>query len=151
MKKYVIRLPAEEPAHLCQMIRSGKAAARALLQARILLKADSRPEAPAWSDEGIGEALEVHTTTVARGRQRFVAQGLEAARRPPPTTRHYERKRDGQVEAPLIAGAGGPAPAGRAPWTLRLLADQLVELEHVPSLSPETVRPALKKTNCRHI
>jgi len=129
------------------MIRSGKAAARILLHARILLKADSGPEAPAWRDEAISEALEVHATTVARVRQRFVEQGLEAALRPQPTTRHYERKLDGVAEAHLIALACGPAPEGQAQWTLRLLADQLVELRHVPSISHEAVRQALKKTN----
>jgi transposase len=148
LKKYIVRLTTEEQAHLSQMIRSGKAAARMLLHARILLKADSGPEAPAWSDEAIGAALEVHATTVARVRQRFVEEGLEAALRPQPTTRRYERKLDGQAEAHLIALACSPAPEGQAQWTLRLLADKLVELQHVPSISHETVRQTLKKTNC---
>jgi transposase len=148
MKKYVVRLTPEEQAQLFQMTRSGKAAARALLHARILLKADSRPEAPAWSDEAISEALEVHATTVARVRQRFVEEGLEAALRPKPTMRQYERKLDGQAEAHLLALACGPVPEGRAKWTLRLLANQLVELQHVPSVSHETVRRTLKKTSC---
>jgi transposase len=130
------------------MARRGKAAARPLLHARILWKADSGPEAPAWSDEAISEALEVHTTTVARVRQRFVEQGFEAALRPQPTTRRYERKLDGAAEAHLIALACGPAPEGRAHWTLRLLADQLVELQHVSSISHETVRRTLKQTSC---
>jgi transposase len=130
------------------MLCRGKAAARTLLHARILLKADSGPEAPAWSDEAISEALEVHATTVARVRQRFVEQGLEAALRPKPTTRQYERKLDGTAEARLIALACGPAPKGQARWTLRLLADRLIELEHVDSISYETVRRTLKKTNC---
>jgi transposase len=148
VKKYIVRLTAEEQVYLSQLIRSGKAAARVLLHARILLKADSSPEASAWSDEAIGEALEVHATTVARVRQRFVEQGLEAALRPQPTTRQYERKLDGAAEAHLIALACGPAPEGRAQWTLRLLADKLVELEHVGSVSHETVRRTLKKTSC---
>jgi transposase len=148
MKKYVVRLTPEEQAQLFQMTRSGKAAARALLHARILLKADSRPVAPAWSDEAISEALEVHATTVARVRQRFVEEGLDAALRPKPTTRQYERKLDGQAEAHLLALACGPVPEGRAKWTLRLLADQLVGLQHVPSVSHETVRRTLKKTSC---
>ena len=148
MKKYIVRLPTEEQAQLSHMIRSGKAAARALLHARILLKADGRPEAPAWSDEAIGEALEVHATTVARVRQRFVEEGLDAALRPQPTTRLYERKLDGRAEAHLIALACGPAPEGQAKWSLRLLADKLVELQHVASISHETVRQTLKKTNC---
>ena len=147
MKKYIVRLTAEEQTQLSHMIRSGKAAARLLLHARILLKADSGPEAPGWRDEAISEALEVHATTVARVRQRFVEQGLEAALRPQPTTRRYERKLDGVAEAHLIALACGPAPQGQAKWTLRLLADQLVELRHVPSISHEAVRQALKKTN----
>ena len=148
MKKYIIRLTPDERTQLVQMARRGKAAARALLHARILWKADSGPEAPAWSDEAISEALEVHTTTVARVRQRFVEQGFEAALRPQPTTRRYERKLDGAAEAHLIALACGPAPEGRAQWTLRLLADQLVELQHVSSISHETVRRTLKKTSC---
>jgi transposase len=148
MKKYIVRLTADEQTSLSQMIRSGKASARTLLHARILLKADSGPEAPAWSDEAIREALEVHATTVARVRQRFVEEGLKAALRPQPTTRRYERKRDGQAEAHLIALACGPAPDGQAKWTLRLLADKLVELQHVDSISHETVRQTLKKTNC---
>jgi transposase len=147
VKKYIVRLTPEERTQLVQMARSGKAAARALLHARILWKADSGPEAPAWSDEAISEALEVHRTTVARVRQRFVEQGFEAALRPQPTTRRYERKLDGAAEAHLIALACGPAPEGRAHWTLRLRADQLVELQHVSSISHETVRRTLKKTS----
>jgi transposase len=150
VKKYIVRLTPEEQAYLSQMMRSGKAAARILLHARILLKADSDPTTPAWSDEAISEALEVHATTVARVRQRFVEEGLEAALRPKSTTRQYARKLDGAAEAHLIAIACGPAPAGRAQWTLRLLADKLAELEHVPSVSYETVRRTLKKTNCSH-
>jgi hypothetical protein len=85
---------------------------------------------------------------VARVRQRFVEEGLEAALRPKPTTRQYEHKLDGAAEAHLIALACGPAPEGQAQWTLRLLADKLVELQHVTSISHETVRRTLKKTNC---
>jgi transposase len=147
MKKYIVRLTAEEQTSLSQMIRSGQASARSLLHARILLKADSHPEAPAWSDEAVAEALEVHATTVARVRQRFVEEGLQAALRPQPTTRRYERKLDGKAEAHLLALACGPAPQGQAKWTLRLLADKLVELQHVDSISHETVRQTLKKTN----
>ena len=84
------------------MIRSGKTAARTLLHARILLKADTDSGAPAWSDEAIGEALEVHSATVARARQRFVEEGLEVALRPRPSRREYARKLDGAVEAPVV-------------------------------------------------
>jgi transposase len=151
VKKYIVRLTPDERDQLLQMIRGGKAAARALLHARILLKADTSPESAAWSDEIIGAALEVHATTVARVRQRFVEQGLEAALRPKPTMRQYTRKLDGAAEAHLIALACGPAPEGRAQWTLRLLADQLMELEQVGSVSHETVRRTLKKTNYSRI
>jgi hypothetical protein len=148
VKKYIVRLTPEEQTRLSQMIRSGKAAARALLHARILLKADSDPTTPVRSDEAISEMLEVHATTVARVRQRFVEEGLEAALRPRPTKRQYARKLDGVAEAHLLALACGPAPAGQAHWTLRLLADKLVELQHVPSISHETIRRTLKKTSC---
>jgi hypothetical protein len=149
VKKYIVRLTADERDQLLRMVRSGKAAARTLLHARVLLKADDGPETAAWSDEAISEALEVPATTVARVRQRFVEEGLEAALRPKPTTRQYEHKLDGAAEAHLIALACGPAPEGQAPWPLRLLADKLVERRHVTSIWHETVRRALKKTNCR--
>ena len=148
MKKYIVRLTPEEQTQLSQMIRSGKTAARTLLHARILLKVDTDPTVPAWSDEAISEALEVHTTTVARVRQRFVEEGLKAALRPRPTKRQYTRKLDGAAEAHLLALACSPAPAGRARWSLRLLADRLVGLDHVGPVSYETIRRTLKKTNC---
>lgn len=148
MKKYIVRLPPEEQTQLSQMIRSGKTTARVLLHARILLKADSSPEAPAWSDEAIREVLEVHETTVARVRQRFVEEGLEAALRPRPTKRQYLRKLDGAAEAHRIALAGSSAPVGQARWSLRLLADRFVELDQVGSISYETIRRTLKKMNC---
>jgi transposase len=147
MKKDIVRLTPDEQTQLSQMIRSGKAAARTLLPARILWKADTDSAAPVWSDEAISQMLEVHATTVARVRQRFVEEGLEAALRPRPTKRQYARKLDGVAEAHLLALACGPAPAGQAQWTLRLLADKLVELQHVPSISHETIRRTLKKTN----
>src|SRR3954467_15366178 len=96
VKKYIVRLTSDEQTQLSQMIRSGKAAARTLLHARILLKADTDSAAPAWwSDEAIIEALEVHSATVARVRQRFVEEGLDTALRPRPSKRQYARKLDG--------------------------------------------------------
>jgi hypothetical protein len=103
VKKYIVRLTADERDQLLPMIRGGKAAARAWLPARLLRKADQGSETSAWSDEAMGTALEVHATRVARGRQHFVEQGLEAALRPQPTTRQYARKRDGVAEAHRIA------------------------------------------------
>ena len=148
VKKYIVRLTPDEQTQLSQMIRSGKAAARTLLPARILLKADTDAAAPAWSDEAIGEALQVHSATVARVRQRcFVEEGLDAAWRPRPSRRQYARTLDGAAEAHLLAIACGPAPAGQARWSLPLLANHLVELEHVGSISYETIRRTLEKTN----
>jgi hypothetical protein len=148
VKKYIVRLTEEERTDLLQRIRIGRSAARTLTHARILLKADTSAEASAWTDEVMAAAFTVDSTTVARVRQRFVEQGLEAALRPKPTSRQYARKLDGHAEAHLIALACSPAPAGQVRWTLRLLADKLVALEQVTSISRETIRQTLKKTNC---
>ena len=148
MKKYVVTLTAEERQALSDLIAAGKAAAQKLAHARILLKADASEGGPAWLDGRIAEALEVSVATVERVRQRFVEQGLDAAldrkqrERPP-----REIKLDGRAEARLIALACSPPPEGRATWTMQLLADKLVELEVVDSISDETVRLALKKTS----
>jgi transposase len=148
MKRYKVTLAAEERQHLLDLIAAGKAAARKLAHARILLKADAAEGCPAWPDRRIADALEVSTDTVERVRQRFVEPGLDAAldrkqrERPP-----REIKLDGRAEARLIALACSPPPEGRAVWTMQLLADKLVELEVVDSISDETVRLALKETN----
>jgi transposase len=148
MKRYKVTLEAEERQHLHDLIAAGKAAARKLAHARILLKADAADGGPAWLDGRIAEALEVSTDTVERVRRRFVELGLDAAldrkqrERPP-----REIKLDGRAEARLIALACSPPPLGRAVWTMQLLADKLVELEVVDSISDETVRLALKKTS----
>ena len=148
MKRYKVTLDAEERQHLHDLIAAGKAAARKLAHARILLKADAADGGPAWPDWPIADALEVSTDTVERVRRRFVEQGLDAAldrkqrERPP-----REVKLDGRAEARLIALACSAPPDGRAAWTMQLLADKLVELEVVDSISDETVRLALKKTS----
>jgi transposase len=148
MKRYKVTLTAEERQHLHDLIAAGKADARKLTHARILLKADAAEGGPAWQDRRIAEALEVSTDTVERTRQRFVELGLDAAldrkqrERPP-----REIKLDGRAEARLIALACSAPPPGRAVWTMQMLADKLVELEVVDSISDETVRLALKKTS----
>ena len=148
MKKYNVTLTAEERQHLHDLIAAGKAAAQKLAHARILLKADAADGGPAWPDDRIAEALEVSIATVERVRQRFVEQGLEAALvRKPQERPPRERKLDGRAEARLIALACSTPPDGRAAWTMQLLADKLVELEVVDSISDETVRRALKKTS----
>jgi hypothetical protein len=147
MKKYTVTLTAEERQHLSDLIAAGKAAARKLAHARILLKADAADGGPAWTDERVAEAVEVGRATVERVRQRFVEQGLEAALgRKPQDRPSRERTLDGRAEARLIALACSPPPGGRAEWTLQLLADKLVELRVVDAVCDETVRRCLKKT-----
>lgn len=147
MKKYKVTLTDEERQLLHDLTAIGKAAARKLTHARILLKADASGAGPDWPDWRIADALEVHIATIERVRQRFVEQGFEAAlerkrREKPPRP----IKLDGRAEARLIALACSPPPEGRAVWTMQLLADKLVELEVVESISDETVRTTLKKT-----
>lgn len=143
--KYIVRLTVDERAALDDLIRTGKRAAAVLIHARILLKADAGAGGPGWDDERIAEAVECGASTVYRVRQAFVEQGLAAALlRKKPTGRQY-RKLDGAQEAQLIALACGAPPQGRQRWTLRLLADGLLELAVVDSISPECVRVTLKK------
>lgn len=145
-KRFAVCLTEEQRRHLTRLIGAGTAEARLLTHARILLKADQRPGGPAWIDERIADAVEVSQPTVFRVRRRFVETGLEAALHRRPPRREYHRKLDGAQEARLIAVACSTPPAGRADWTLRLLADRLVELEIVDTLSYQTVRRVLKKT-----
>ena len=147
MKKYKVTLTSDERQELQELIAAGKAAAKKLIHSRILLKADASEGGPGWSDSRIAEAVEVNSDTVARVRERFVEQGLAAALvRKPQTRLSRERVLDGRAEAKLIALACSSAPAGRAAWTMQLLADKLVELQIVESVSDETVRRTLKKT-----
>ena len=143
-KKYRVRLTDEERNHLEKLVRRGKAHARKLLYARILLKADE--DGPAWTDERIAEAFEVSVATVARERRRYCEEGLEVALLPKKPARPRRRVLDGRAEAHLIALACSNPPEGREHWPLRLLADRMVELGYVESLSYETVRRTLKKT-----
>jgi transposase len=113
------------------------------LRARMLLKADV--DGPNWPDQQITEAFEVGVSTIHRLRQRFVEDGLDTALARQPSARTTPRKLDGAQEAHLVAIACSQAPAGRASWTLRLLADKLVEPELVDSIGRETVRQTLKK------
>jgi transposase len=143
-KKYRVRLTDEERNHLEKLVRKGKAHARKLLYARILLKADE--DGAAWTDERIADAFEVSLATVARERRRYCEEGLEVALLPKKPGRPRRRVLDGRAEAHLIALACSDPPEGREHWPLRLLADRMVELGYVESLSYETVRRTLKKT-----
>ena len=149
-KKYIVRLPREERESLEELVNKGKSAAYRIKHANILLAVDA--DGPGWSDQQTASAYHCHLNTVKNVRQRFVEQG-------PDTALHRKRQEwpsrqrilDGEKEARLIALAGSEAPEGRTRWTLQLLADKLVELNIVESVSDQTVRRTLKKTNCNRI
>lgn len=145
-KKYRVTLTIEERERLTALVTKGKAAARVLTHARILLKTDEAEGGPAWTDAAVCEALDVGLCTVMRVRERCVEEGMDAALRPRPSTYVQPRKLDGHLEAQLVTLACSEAPEGHARWSLRLLADRLVELGHVEEISHETVRQTLKKT-----
>jgi transposase len=145
-EKYVVRLAAGERRQLERLVSSGKHPARVLTRARILLRADAAAAGPGWDDARVAEALECGDRTVARVRRRYAEGGLDAALHSKrPTGRQY-RKLDGRQEAKLIALACSDPPGGRGRWTMRLLADRLVELAVVESIDPATVWRTLKKT-----
>ncbi len=147
-KKYIIRLSADERRMLSKLARSGKAAARKITRARILLKADVGGGGPGWTDERIAEALDVGVRMIENVRRRCVEEGPEEAAfgRAWPD-RPAQRKLDGAGEARLVAIACSQPPTGRSRWTLQLLADELVVLQVSDSISDETVRRTLKKTS----
>lgn len=147
IKKYRVTLEEDEREQLRQLLSRGKADVRRLKHAQILLAADER-DTQAATDSQIALTLSVGSATVERVRRRFVEEGLDSALSPYRIgQRIYKTKLDGGQEARLIAIACSTPPEGRARWTLSLLADQMVELKHVDSLSRETVRQTLKKTN----
>lgn len=142
--KYAVVLTEAERAQLRTLIGAGIAPARMLTRARILLKADQGEGGAAWADAAIAGALEVHPTTVARIRRQFVEVGVVAALERKRPERVYARAFDGAAEAHLVALTCSSPPAGRERWTLRLLADELVRLEIVPTVSHETVPRTLQ-------
>ena len=152
VKKYVVNLSKEERGRLEEFIRKGKRPAQLLTRARILLKADISEAGEGWSDSRIGETLDTSIPTVERARRQLVEEGFEAV-----LTRKYNPKSarprifDGAAEAKLIALTCGPAPAGHAKWSLRLLEQKVVELHIVESASDNTIGRTLKKTFSNHI
>jgi len=146
-KRYRVTLTGEERQELQKLVSVGKAAARKLMRARVLLLANQAEGGPGKADPEIVEAVACGRATVERVRKQFVEEGLEAVLQPKPSTRVYERKMDGRTEAHLIALTCGAPPPGRSRWTLRLLGDRMVGLGYVEALSHETVRRTLKKTN----
>ena len=146
--KYVVELTSEERSWLMGKISKGSLAARANLKARILLKADKGEHGEGWTDRQICRALEASPSTVARTREKFVMEGLEAVfRRKPRLHPSIRPVFDGEAEARLIALACSEPPEGYARWTIRLLAEKVVELNIVDQVHFNTVGRALKKTN----
>ncbi len=144
-KKYIVELTIEERSELKAMVKKGKAAAYKIKHAHILLNADQGPEGAGWNDIEIAKAFHCHHTTVENRRRRLVEHGLDAAIERAKHKAHKPRTLDGRAEAKLVAMACSEAPQGRSKWTLRLLADKMVELEIVDSISYGTVRNVLKK------
>ena len=149
--KHVVTLSAEERTDLERLVRTGIGAARTLLHARILLKADAGPQGPAWTDDQIRTALDVSDDTIGRVRRAWLLQGLDAALHRRPNATPPRRNLDGRAEAHLITLACSTPPAGHSHWTMQLLADQLaIDLVGAPTVSDETVRRLLKQTCSSH-
>jgi transposase len=146
-KKYIVTLTDAERTQLETLVSQGKAAARTIQRAWILLKADVGPAGPGWADAAIQQAFTVGLVTIYRLRQTFVEEGLAAVLTRRPKSRHRHRKLDGEQEAHLIALACSKPPAGGRRWTVRLLTSRFVELGYTDQVAPETVRQMLKKTN----
>src|SRR6476661_7164165 len=147
VKRYVVRLSAQEREQLQALVRRGKGPARRLLKARILLKADVSQAGPGWSDSKIIAALDTSASMLYRVRKQLVEEGFEAVlNRKQRMTPAVARIFDGEKEAKLIALACSKPPKGRARWTLRLLENKVVELGIVDRASDSTIGRALKKT-----
>jgi hypothetical protein len=151
VKKYVVKLSAEERERLDKLIHGGKRPVRQVTRARVLLKADVGEAGEGWSDSRIAAALEIAVSNVARIRQQLVEEGVESVltpKRSPASAR--QRIFDGAAEAKLTALACSEPPKGRARWTLRLLEDKVVELNIVARVSDNTTGRTLKKTSSDH-
>ena len=153
VKKYIVKLTAEERTRLDVLIQKGKAAARQLLKARILLKADASTAGEAWSDRRIAAALDTSIDTISRTRQQLVEEGLDAAltRKLSPNSARRRIFDGAAAEAKLIALACSPPPKGRKRWTLTLLEPAVVELNIVARASDNTIGRTLKKTRSSRI
>ena len=143
-KKYVVTLSKEERDQLLALIGSGEAKARTLSHARILLKADE-----GWRDRDIGKALDISIPTIERVRKRFVFEGFEASLKQRRSRRVYRRKVDGEQEAHIVAVACSAPPEGYARWSLRMLADRIVQMKIIDSVSHETVRHVLDENELK--
>ncbi len=148
-KKYIVTLTDEERTLLEELVNKGKNPAYKVNHARILLLADTNESGGGWSDRDISQALKISVATIERVRQRLVEQGLEAALNRKEQQNRRQRLLDGEKEAHLIALTCSSPPDGQGRWTMKMLAERMVALGHVKSISDETVRQTLKKTNDR--
>lgn len=147
-RKCKVMLSQDQRQHLEEVVSKGRSSARRIQRARVLLMADEEHPDGRWHDKQIAKILGIHRNTVARIRGRFVEQGGEAINRKPRESPPIAPKLDGRQEARLVAICCSPPPEGRAVWTLSLLVDALIKHGVVTEISRETVRKALKKTNC---
>lgn len=150
-KKHRVELSEDDRSHLLERLGRGERPAAEQTRVRVLLKVDEGEGGPAWTDARTAEALEVAKGTVAGIRKRFSERGLTGCVQRKTPEREYQRTFDGEGEARLIRLACSRAPDGRSQWSLRLLADKIVELGVVEKASHETVRQTLKKTNSSRI
>ena len=146
-KKYIVTLIDEERAALKELVNKGKNPAYKVNHARILLLADTNQSGGGWKDRDITQALKISVATIERVRQRLIEQGLEAALSRKQQQNRRRRRLDGNSEAHLIALTCSSPPSGQGRWTMKMLAEKMVELGHVETISDETVRQTLKKTN----
>ena len=146
-KFYKVELTKEEREELLRIIRKGKHTSQVYRNAYVLLNTDEGAYSEKITNAEITKVLKVGMRTIDRIKKRFVEEGYEACLSRKPTTRKYERKVDGEVEAKLVSIACSKPPKGFAKWSLRLLADKMAELQYIESISHETVRTVLKKTN----
>ena len=147
MKKYKITLTQEEREELLSITKGGMHSSKKVIHSLILLNCDEGEFSEKVNNEEVAKVLKIGPRTIDRLKKKFVEEGFEAALENRPTTRVYERKADGDMEAHLVALSCSKAPEGFTRWSLRLLADKMVELEYVDDISYETVRRVLKKTN----
>lgn len=148
MVRYKVTLTQEERDTLMSITKGGTHTSKKVIHSLILLNCDEGEFADKVNNEDVAKVLKIGVRTIDRVKKKFVEEGLESALENKPTSRVYEKKADGDVEAHLVALACSKAPEGFSKWSLRLLADKMIELEYVEDISYETVRRVLKKTNC---
>ncbi len=150
MEKYRVTLSQQERTELLTITKGGIHTAKKVIHALILLNCDEGEFSDKVNNDEVSKVLKIGMRTIDRVKKKFVEEGFEAALENRPTTREYKRKADGEVEAHLVALSCSKPPEGFSRWSLRLLADKMVELEYADGISYETIRRVLKKTNYGH-